>query len=334
MNILLTGGLGYIGSHVAIELLLSGHKVFIIDNLSNSSIKILPFIKKITKKKIFFKNVDLLDKTILINFFRNNKINLVIHLAGSKSVEESENNLIKYYNNNIVSSLNLLEAMNKNKVKNIIFSSSATVYGRPRKVPIKESHIKKPNNTYGFTKSVIEDLICHMGEKKILNYVILRYFNPVGFHNSGLISEKPKGVPTNLFPYILQVIKGKFNFLKIYGNDYNTRDGTAARDYIHIEDLAKAHLVSINLFKLKQKISFIFNIGTGRSTTVLQVINAIKKYSNIHIKYKFFPRRKGDAPEIYNDISLASTKLKWKAQKTLKDICSSLTNLLNKKNNY
>jgi len=331
MNILLTGGLGYLGSHLAIELLLAGHKVLIIDNLSNSNIGILSKIKKITKKNIFFKKIDLLDKKKLINFFRNKKINLVIHLAGSKSVEESENNLIKYYNNNIVSSLNLLDVMNKNNVKNIIFSSSATVYGYPEKVPIKESHIKKPNNTYGFTKSIIEDLIFHMGKKKLLNYVVLRYFNPAGFHNSGLISDKSKGIPNNLFPYIFQLIKGKFNLLKIYGNNYNTRDGTAARDYIHIEDLVNAHIVSMNLFKARQKISFVFNIGTGSSTTVLEVVNAIKKYSNIHIKYKFFPRRQGDVPEIYNDISFAGKKLKWKSKKTIKDICLSLTNLLKKK---
>ena len=177
MNILLTGGLGYLGSHLAIELLLAGHKVLIIDNLSNSNIGILSKIKKITKKNIFFKKIDLLDKKKLINFFRNKKINLVIHLAGSKSVEESENNLIKYYNNNIVSSLNLLDVMNKNNVKNIIFSSSATVYGYPEKVPIKESHIKKPNNTYGFTKSIIEDLIFHMGKKKLFNVIFRKSKN-------------------------------------------------------------------------------------------------------------------------------------------------------------
>ena len=331
MNILLTGGLGYLGSHLSIELLLAGHKVLIIDNLSNSNIGILSKIKKITKKNIFFKQIDLLDKKKLINFFRNKKINLVIHLAGSKSVEESENNLIKYYNNNIVSSLNLLDVMNKNNVKNIIFSSSATVYGYPEKVPIKESHIKKPNNTYGFTKSIIEDLIFHMEKKKLLNYVVLRYFNPVGFHNSGLISDESKGIHNNLFPYIFQLIKGKFNFLKIYGNNYNTRDGTAARDYIHIEDLVNAHIVSMNLFKERKKISFVFNIGTGSSTTVLEVVNSIKKYCNIHIKYKFFPRRQGDVAETYNDISLASKKLKWQSKKTIKDICLSLTNLLKKK---
>jgi len=330
MNILLTGGLGYIGSHISIELILAGHKLFIIDNLSNSNIQVLFKIKKITKKNFFFQKLDLSNKTALIKFFRNKKIDLVIHLAGSKSVEESENDLIKYYNNNIVSSLNLFDAMNKNKVKNIIFSSSATVYGQPKTVPIKESHIKKPNNTYGFTKSIVEELIIHMEKKNLLNYVILRYFNPVGFHNSGLLSEKPKGIPTNLFPYILEIILGKFNFLKIYGKNYNTKDGTAARDYIHIEDLVNAHIVSMNLFKERKKTSFVFNIGTGISTTVLDVINAIKKYSNIHIKYKFFPRRKGDVSEIYNDISLAKKKLNWKSKKTMKDICLSLNNLLNK----
>lgn len=330
MNILLTGGLGYIGSHISVELILAGHKIFIIDNFSNSNNEVLLKIKKITQKKFFFQKVDLLNKIALIKFFKKKKIDLVIHLAGSKSVEESENNLIKYYNNNIVSSLNLFDAMNKNNVKNIIFSSSATVYGYPKTVPIKENHIKKPYNTYGFTKSIIEELIIHMGKKNLLNYVILRYFNPVGFHKSGILTEKPKGIPTNLFPYILEIISGKLNFLKIYGKNYNTIDGSPARDYIHIEDLVNAHIVSINLFKKRQKTSFIFNIGTGISTTVLDVVNAIKKYSNISIKYKFFPRRKGDVPEIYNDISLAKKKLKWKSKKTMKDICLSLNNLLYK----
>jgi UDP-glucose 4-epimerase len=331
MNILLTGGLGYVGSHISINLLLSGYNVFIIDNLSNSKISVLSSIKKVAKKNVFFEKIDLFNKKKVQKFFENNTINLVIHLAGSKSVEESESNLMKYYNNNIVTSVNLLEAMNKNKVKNIIFSSSATVYGIPKKVPIKESDKVNPINTYGFTKSVIENLIIQMSKKNLLNYVILRYFNPAGLHHSGLILENPKGVPTNLFPFLLNVINGKFAFLKIFGNDYKTKDGTGARDYIHVEDLAQAHVKAIKLFKADGKAKYIFNIGTGKSTTVLEILNALKKYCNINIKYKFFPRRIGDLCEIYNNVTYAHKKLKWESKKTIKDICLSLITHLSKK---
>ncbi|WP_435151294.1 UDP-glucose 4-epimerase GalE [Candidatus Pelagibacter bacterium nBUS_44] len=324
MNILLTGGLGYIGSHLALGLLKNKKtKLTIVDDLSNAKLSTKNTIKYLSKKKFKFKKLDLKNKNKLQKLFKVGKFDLIFHLAGSKSVKESQINPKKYYENNVIGSINLLHAMIENNVKNIIFSSTATVYGLHKKNCYSENFSREPINTYGLTKKIIEDLLIDLKEKNQINTLILRYFNPAGCHISGLLGENPQGIPNNLYPYIIKIIKGEVKYLKIFGNNYKTKDGTGARDYIHIQDLVDAHLKCIKLVKKK---SDIFNIGTGRPYTVLDIINSFKKYCNFKINYNFYSRREGDIDIYYNKISKAKKKLGWSAKRGLKEISQSTFN--------
>jgi len=319
MNILVTGGMGYIGSHIIVELLNKGHNVLCIDNLSNSSIEVKERIEKITEKTFCFYNLDIRDKDNLLNFLKDKHIDCCIHLAGYKAVGESVSKPLEYYNNNVYGILVLLEVLKELNCKKIIFSSSATVYGNPIYLPITEEHPKGAcTNPYGRSKSMIEQILTDLYiSDKTWNITILRYFNPVGAHYSGLIGENPNGIPNNLFPYITQVAIGKLDYLKIFGNDYNTKDGTAIRDFIHVVDLAKGHVCALQtLNKLK-----IYNLGTGKGHTVLEVVKTFEKVNNIKIPYVFAERRVGDVEICYSSSDKAFKELKWKAKYTLEDMC-------------
>ena len=320
MSILLTGGTGFIGSHTAIELLKEGHDVIIIDNLSNSTDDIITKISTITKKSITFYNADINNFDDLDLIFTNHQINTVIHFAAFKAVGESVSNPLKYYQNNVGGLLSLLKTMDKHDVTNIIFSSSATVYGDPEILPITENSLLSAINPYGQTKligeNILRDLYRSNDKYKI---IILRYFNPVGAHESGLIGESPLGRPNNLFPYILDVAKGKRAHLNIYGNDYNTPDGTGIRDYIHVVDLAQGHVKSLD-YIVSSTANFIntYNLGTGKGYSVLDIVTEFSYHTTI--KYKMVDRRKGDSPQVYADCSLAKNELGWVSTKTLKDM--------------
>lgn len=322
-NILLTGGAGYIGSHTAIELLNTGYSVIIVDNLSNSSLESLNRVEKITNKKILFYEIDLCDKNKVNEVINSNKIDAVIHFAGLKAVGESVNNPLLYYKNNILSTLNLLEAMLENNIKNLVFSSSATVYGNPASIPITEKHSTGVGltNPYGKTKYFIEEILQDMtNTKQEWQITSLRYFNPIGAHPTGLIGEDPTGIPNNLMPFISQVAIGKRKKLNIYGNDYKTKDGTGVRDYIHVVDLAKAHLAAIKN-PSKKNIYRSINIGTGQGTSVTELIEAFERINKIKINYKFENRRPGDIAECYADPTLAKKELDWVAKLTIEDAC-------------
>ncbi len=322
-NILLTGGAGYIGSHTAIELLNTGYSVIIVDNLSNSSLESLNRVEKITNKKILFYEIDLCDKNKVNEVINSNKIDAVIHFAGLKAVGESVNNPLLYYKNNILSTLNLLEAMLENNIKNLVFSSSATVYGDPASIPITEKHSTGVGltNPYGKTKYFIEEILQDMtNTKQEWQITSLRYFNPIGAHPTGLIGEDPTGIPNNLMPFISQVAIGKRKKLNIYGNDYKTKDGTGVRDYIHVVDLAKAHLAAIKN-PSKKNIYRSINIGTGQGTSVIELIEAFERINKIKINYKFEKRRSGDIAECYADPTLANKELNWVARLTIEDAC-------------
>lgn len=320
MAVLVTGGLGYIGSHIVVELLDKNEDVIVIDNLSNSSKKVLEQIKEINPKPVKFYQGDILDKKILDKIFKENNIDSVIHLAGLKSVNESINKPLYYYDNNVNGTINLLDSMNENGVKKLIFSSSATVYGNSKNYPITEEEPKgEIFSPYGKTKDVIEEILkdLYTSDNK-WNITILRYFNPIGAHSSGLIGENPKGIPNNLFPYLTQVAVGNLDFLNVFGNDYNTPDGTGIRDYIHVVDLAKGHLKALDNLNNGLKI---YNLGTGKGTSVLEVIEAFEKSNNIKIDYKIKPRREGDIEVSYCDASKALKELNWKAEKNIEDMC-------------
>ncbi len=323
MSILVTGGLGYIGSHTVIELINKGYSPIVVDNLSNAKIEMVDQIKKITGKDIKYYIVDLLDKEKLDKIFLENKdIEDVIHFAGSKAVGESCIKPLMYYENNIMNTINLLNAMIKYGVKNIIFSSSATVYGTPKRVPILESDpIGGTTNPYGTTKLIIEGILQDVYKvHPEMNIALLRYFNPIGAHESGLIGEAPNGIPNNLMPYITQVAVGQRDCLSIFGNDYPTIDGTGVRDYIHVVDLALGHVAAIK--KLHENSGLvIYNLGTGKGTSVLELVHAFEEANNIKIKYKIVGRRLGDIAECYADCSKASRELNWKATKTIIDAC-------------
>ncbi len=323
-KVLITGGLGYIGSHLAVSLIDQNYKVTIIDNISNSSLKTLKIINKITKKKFKFKKLDLVNFKKLNFFLKNNKFDIVFHLAGFKSVRESEIYPEDYIQNNIIGSINLLKLMIKYKIKNIIFSSSATVYGKQKTYIYTEKMKCSPINTYGITKKIVEDLIIKFNQRKKINYVILRYFNPAGSHDSGLLGDNPKKIPENLFPFITNIINGNFKNLKIFGKKYKTKDGTGARDYIHIDDLISAHIKSLKIIKKKE--SHIINVGSGKAFTVLEIIKAFEITKNCKIKYKFYPERKGDMGIYLTDNSKARKVMDWKPKKTLNEICTSIFN--------
>lgn len=321
-KILVTGGLGFIGSHTVVELQNKGFQVVIIDNLSNSDISVLDRITKITGKKPEFHKMDLKNKDAVHAFFKEKKIDGVIHFAASKAVGESVKKPLKYYENNTVSLIYLLQEMEKNKVTNFIFSSSCTVYGQAEELPITENApIKPAESPYGNTKQIGEEIIFDQTKVSNLNAISLRYFNPIGAHPTSLIGELPLGVPQNLIPFVTQTAAGIRKELTVFGKDYNTHDGTAIRDYIHVVDLAKAHIAAMErllLNKNEGKMEF-FNIGTGKGSSVLDVINAFEKANNLKLNYTFDKRREGDITAAYADTTLANTKLNWKTELSLED---------------
>ncbi|HMO63492.1 MAG TPA: UDP-glucose 4-epimerase GalE [Ferruginibacter sp.] len=315
-SILVTGGAGYIGSHTVIELLGAGHKIIIIDNLNNAEAYILDRIKIITGKDFEFYPVDVTDKTALTAIFSTHPIDAVIHFAAHKSVAESVQQPLRYFHNNLVSLITLLEVMNQYAIQNIVFSSSATVYGDADKLPITEAApFKKALSAYGSTKQMGEEILEKSAATGLAKAIALRYFNPVGAHASALIGELPKGIPNNLFPYVMQVAAGKLEQLTVYGNNYATPDGTCLRDYIHVTDLAKAHVLSCErLIESKNTSAFeVFNLGTGSGTSVLQIIQNFEKIAGRPLRYSIGKRREGDAPAVYADAAKANTILGWRA---------------------
>jgi UDP-glucose 4-epimerase len=321
MAVLVTGGAGYIGSHTCVELLNEGYDVVVIDNLSNSSEKSLERVQEITGKKLTFYKADLLDREAVENIFRNEKIDSVIHFAGLKAVGESVLKPLEYYYNNITGTLILCDTMRKYGVKDLVFSSSATVYGNPQTVPIKEDFPLSATNPYGRTKLMIEQILGDLyAADDTWSIVLLRYFNPVGAHKSGRIGEDPRGIPNNLVPYITQVAVGKLEFLGVFGNDYDTHDGTGVRDYIHVVDLAKGHIKALEKLKGSKGI-FTYNLGTGKGYSVMEMLKSFEKVCGKPIKYKIMPRRPGDIAVCYADPARAKEELGWVAEKGLQEMC-------------
>ncbi len=325
MSVLVTGGAGFIGSHTIVELLESGYEVVVLDNLSNSDKKSLDRVKTITGKEVKFHEVDLLDADATDKVFAENpEIESVIHFAGLKAVGESVRMPIEYYHNNLTGTFNLLFSMRKHGVKRIVFSSSATVYGMPKSVPINEDFPLSTTNPYGETKLMIERILKDITvSDKDLSVAVLRYFNPIGAHESGLIGEDPNGIPNNLLPYIAQVGIGKRDHLSVFGNDYPTPDGTGVRDYIHVVDLAKAHIKALEYAKKNTGIDY-FNIGTGTGYSVLQVVDAYEKASGQKIKYEIVECRPGDVAECYADPQKAKEVLGWEAEYGIERMCRDL----------
>ena len=323
MSILLTGGLGYIGSHTAVELLNRNKDVIIVDDLSNSKIEVVDKLKKITGKDFKFIKADLKDFAITEEIFKNNKIDSIIHFAGYKAVGESVAKPIMYYENNLISTLNLLKCMEKYNVNNLVFSSSATVYGVNQEMPLKEDFPTGATNPYGRTKLFIEEILKDASvANPNLNIAILRYFNPIGAHESGLIGEDPNGIPNNLMPYITKVATGKLEKLSIFGNDYPTKDGTGVRDYIHVCDLALGHVLALEKLKENPKI-FICNLGTGTGYSVLEIVKTFNKTNGDLVKFVFADRRPGDIATCYADTQKAKNELGFVASHTLEDMCKS-----------
>lgn len=321
MKILVTGGAGYIGSHTIIELLNADHEVIVVDNLSNSSKESLNRVEKITNKSVIFHEIDLRNRVALETIFRTNEIDAVIHFAGLKAVGESVAKALYYYQNNLESTLTLLEVMKQFDVKKLVFSSSATVYGDPEMLPLVETARKQATNPYGQTKLMIEQILEDLAAtNEGWNITSLRYFNPIGAHESGLIGEDPNGLPNNLFPYIGQVAVGKLAAVQVFGDDYDTPDGTGVRDYIHVVDLARAHLAALNHLDHSDEYKA-YNIGTGIGISVIESIHAFEKASKKTIPYKIIERRPGDIASCYADASLANKELDWKAQLTVEDAC-------------
>ncbi len=322
-KVLVTGGAGYIGSHTVVELLNRGDEVVIIDNFSNSNKDVLDSIRKITGKDFKFYEIDYLDKDKVEKVFEENEIDSVINFAGFKAVGESVEKPLEYYHNNIGGAVILLEVMKKYNVKKFVFSSSATVYGDPEIIPItEECKIGGTTNPYGTTKLFIEQILQDLYvSDNTWDICILRYFNPVGAHESGLIGEDPKGKPNNLMPYITKVAAGILPELSVFGNDYDTKDGTGVRDYIHVVDLAKGHLLALDKLDKENKGIFIYNLGTGNGYSVLEMIEAFKKVNNVDVPYKIVERRPGDIATCYSDPSKAEKELGFKTTKTLEDMC-------------
>lgn len=330
MKILVTGGTGFIGSHTCVELLDSGYDVVIIDNLSNSKREVADYIEKITNKSVTFYEGDVCDREILRKIFKENKIDAVIHFAGYKAVGESVLKPLMYYRNNILSTLSLLEVMNEFNVKKIAFSSSATVYGKPKSLPIKEDFPLSTTNPYGTTKLIIEGILKDLyNSDNEWSIAILRYFNPIGAHKSGLIGENPNGIPNNLMPYIIKVATGELDCLGIFGNDYDTHDGTGVRDYIHVTDLAKGHVKAIEKI-LNDKGCDCYNLGTGNGYSVLDLVNTFMKVNNVRVKYEIKKRRPGDIDSCYADPSYAYEKLGWRAEKDINEMCLDAYNFVKK----
>lgn len=321
-RVLLTGGAGYIGSHTAVELLDSGYEVIIYDNLCNSSKVSIDRIKTITGKDLTFYEADILDTDFLKEVLVKEKIDVVIHFAALKAVGESVRKPLEYYHNNLTGTLSLLKAMEETKVKKIIFSSSATVYGDPESTPITEDFPKGVcTNPYGWSKSFMEQIMTDLNTADPdFKVVLLRYFNPIGAHKSGLIGEDPKGIPNNLLPYIAQVAVGKLDYLHVYGNDYETDDGTGIRDYIHVVDLAKGHVLAVEKIDQLKGVEII-NLATGNGYSVLDVVKAFEKASGVKIPYKIEARRPGDIDKSYADASYAKKVLGWVAENGIEEMC-------------
>lgn len=324
MQILVTGGAGYIGSHTCVELLNAGYDVIVVDNLYNSNQKAIDRIEQITQKKVRFYKEDILDKEALKKIFSENQIDAVIHFAGLKAVGESVQKPVEYYTVNIAGTLNLIDVMRTYGCKNIIFSSSATVYGEPAQIPITEACPKGTcTNPYGWTKWMLEQILTdvHTSDPG-WNVILLRYFNPIGAHESGLIGEDPKGIPNNLLPYVAQVAIGKLKCVGVFGNDYDTPDGTGVRDYIHVVDLAKGHVKALDRIKEKAGCK-VYNLGTGKGYSVLDVIHAFSKACGHDIPYEIKPRRAGDIATCYSKCDLAREELGWQAEYDLDAMCAS-----------
>ena len=321
-KILVTGGLGFIGSHTVVELQQAGYEVVIIDNLYNSKIEVLDSITSITSIKPSYFNIDLRNKIAVEDFFKNNKIDGIIHFAASKAVGESVNNPLLYYENNISTLVYLLQEMKKHKLSNFIFSSSCTVYGQADELPITENTPTKPaESPYGNTKQIGEEIIRESCKANGLKAIALRYFNPIGAHETANIGELPIGVPQNLIPFVTQTAAGIRKELSVFGDNYPTKDGTAVRDYIHVVDLAKAHIAALErLLKNNNKKDFeVFNVGTGTGSSVLEVIQAFEKVSKTQLNYKIVGRREGDITSAFADTTLAKVELGWKTEKTLEE---------------
>ena len=330
MNILVTGGLGYIGSHTCVELLNENNELIIVDNLSNSEKDVINKIEEITKKRPKLYISDLVNKQDLEQIFKENSIDAVIHFAGLKAVGESVAKPIEYYNNNLISTLNLLDLMKKYNVKKIVFSSSATVYGEQEAPYVETMERGKTTNPYGTTKAMIEKILEDLYQSdNSWDITILRYFNPVGAHESGLIGESPSGIPNNLMPYIMRVASGKLECLSVFGNDYNTPDGTGVRDFIHVVDLAKGHVKALN--NNNKTGVHTYNLGTGIGYSVLDIINEFERVNNLKINYKIVERRAGDIATCYSVPTKAKNELGWTAEKTLEDMCRDSWNF--EKNN-
>ena len=323
MKVLLTGGAGYIGSHIAVELLHQGYSVTIADNFSNSSPEVIEKIEKISGKSRELFEIDVADTKSIDELFAKSKPDAVIHLAGFKAVGESVAEPLKYYRNNIDCTLSLLEAMQSHGVGLLVFSSSATVYGSINTPPYSEDMTAGDSaNPYASTKQIVERIITDTAECGWLSAVLLRYFNPVGAHDSGLIGESPQGIPNNLMPYITQVATGKLPVLNVFGNDYPTRDGTGVRDYIHVTDLAKGHVCALEYIAGRTGVEII-NLGTGRGHSVLELVDMFERVSGVKIPINHAPRRAGDLPESYADVLKAERLMGWKAELTLEDMCRS-----------
>jgi UDP-glucose 4-epimerase len=321
MKILVTGGAGYIGSHTCLELLNNGYEVIVVDNLSNSKQASLDRVQELTSKKLTFHQIDILDRDSLSAIFKQNQVEAVIHFAGYKAVGESVNMPLEYFYNNVSGTLVLLEVMRQHAVKNIVFSSSATVYGEVKIVPLKEDFPLSAINPYGRTKLMIEDILRDLFRAEPeWNIAILRYFNPVGAHASGQIGEDPNGIPNNLMPYVAQVAVGRHPFVRVWGNDYPTPDGTGVRDYIHVMDLAAGHIRALEKLSVKPGL-VTYNLGTGQGHSVLEVIRAFENACQREIPYRVFDRRPGDVPTSYADPSKANIELNWYTRKTLDEMC-------------
>ena len=323
MAILVTGGAGFIGSHTVVELQSAGYEVVVLDNLSNSSEKSLERVQQITGKPVKFYKTDILDREGLNEVFEKEQIDSCIHFAGLKAVGESVVKPWEYYENNIAGTLTLVDVMRKHDVKNIIFSSSATVYGDPAIIPITEECPKgQCTNPYGWTKSMLEQILTDIQKADPeWNVVLLRYFNPIGAHKSGLIGENPTGIPNNLMPYITQVAVGKLKELRVFGNDYDTPDGTGVRDYIHVVDLAKGHVKAVKKLEDNSGLS-IYNLGTGKGYSVLDIVKNFEAATGIKIPYSIKPRRAGDVATCYSDATKAKKELGWEAEYDIKDMCA------------
>ena len=334
MKILVTGGLGFIGSHTCVELLNSDYEVVIVDNLSNSNIDVLDKIEKITSKRPKFYEIDVCDKERVKKVFRENKIDAVIHFAGYKAVGESVREPLKYYRNNLDSTLTLLEVMEEENCHNFVFSSSATVYGSPKELPIKEDFPLSTTNPYGTTKLMIERILADLSKAdKEMSIIVLRYFNPIGAHKSGLLGENPKGIPNNLMPYIVRVATKELEMLSVFGDDYDTHDGTGVRDYIHVVDLAKGHIKALEKCVNFKGIEY-YNLGTGKGYSVLDLVKTFEKVNKVKVPYKIVDRRPGDIDACYADPSKAYKEIGFKAEYGIEDMCRDSYNyiLKNKSN--